>query len=195
MSGPQYNYGQGAGKYFIATVINRKDDPEQAGRVKIKPLEQEYLTEDQLHWARIEQPAAAGAIGGIMNQSPLGIMEQSTVLVYYADGAQQPIVRGVVGSAGKDDSGGGQLDQSGRNSALPWHSRDESHGGGDFRFQRDSASYSSGPVESGQPADPGKRGDKSIWKYAKDESNNPWQRQQSKDSEETGYTIGEDQYA
>lgn len=189
----QYSYG--GDRYFIATVDNRKDDPEQSGRLRIKRMgHQESLQGEELQWARPMGQMGAGAIGGIMNSSPLGAMENSTVICQLMDGSQQPMVIGSAGPAGEDESGSGKLDQSERKSALPWHSRDESHGGGDFRFYREEGAEGNAMAESGKPADTGKRGDKGITQFAEKEAKNPWQIEKTTDSDEEGWTAGEEQY-
>lgn len=198
MSNRDSQYSYGGGRYFLARVDNRKDDPEQSGRLRVQRIgHQESLQGEELQWARPIGSTGAGAIGGIMNSSPLGAMENSTVVCQLLDGAQQPVVVGSIGAAGSDESGSGQLDQKDRNAALPWHSRDESHGGGDFRFFRPEGENQNadGPTESGKPSDSGKRDTKGMTQFAEKEAPNPWKRDISKDSDDKGFTIGEYLYA
>jgi hypothetical protein len=182
---PHKSYGKGMGRYVLCKVVNRKDDPEQSGRLKVRVLgyqdDEGNISDDQLPWARVMGApgnAQDGGIGGPMT----GATENTVVYAFYSDGAQQPIIIGSAGKAGEDQNGEGQLDQQGRKHDLNRHSRDEKTGGGDFRYDNQKQDYA----------------ENSITKYGKDESENPWGRKQSKDGDldpQNHYSIGQDLYA
>lgn len=188
------SYGGGAGRFVLMKVTKGgRQDPEQAGRLRCRVVgyqdDEGSIPDDQLPWCRpMGSPTNPqnGGIGGPLT----GAMEPdsssgeggSVMYGFYSDGAQQPIIMGSAGKAGKDDSGQGELDQSGKNHDLNRHSRDEDKGGGDFRYDAEKKDY----------------GDKGIVTYARDEAKNPYDRKESKDADdspEKSYSIGQDQYA
>lgn len=122
--------GQSTG-FFIAEVRNVKDDPEQAGRAKIriKGL-QDNLSDDELRWARPMFPttsASKGGVGGPMTGLEVG----SQVVGFFLDKDQQiPMMLGTFlqsGKSGKD----GKLDTSGRNHDGAAAARDKKVSGDD----------------------------------------------------------------
>ncbi len=179
---PQKSYGGGLGRHMVYQVVNRKDDPEQSGRLRVRAVGYEDdIPEDKLNWARPMggmADASDGGIGGFRT----GATENTYMVGFLVDGSQQPMLLGSIGKAGENQNGEGQADPSGRKHDLNRHSRDEDKGGGDFRYASDKQDY----------------GDKGITQYAKDEAKNPHGRSQSKDADENpekSYSIGQDLYA
>lgn len=169
MSNPsQYSYGHGGGRYVICKVVNRKDDPEQSGRLQVRVVgyqnDESTIPDDKLLWARpsfpINNPMNGGVGGPVTGQ-----MEDSYVMGYFADDGQQLMLTHSIGKAGVDKNG--QLDKSGRNHDTNKHSRDPDHEGGDLRFDKDAKNY----------------GDKSSMEYARNESKNPYGRGTVKDGD------------
>ena len=181
-SPPRYSYGGGQGRYLICRVVNRKDDPEQSGRLQVRVIgyqdDEGMIPDTDLPWARplhnITNPMDGG-IGGPVT----GATENTYMIGFYSDGAQQLMLTHSIGKAGKDD-GTGQLDQSGRNSDLNPHSRDKDHQGGDFRYDSKQQQFQAN----------------SITDYAKNESPNPYGRTTSKDADDNqSWSLGMFQYA
>lgn len=177
---PQNSYGHD-GRHRIFQVVNRKDDEEQSGRLKVRAVGYEdSIPEDQLGWARPVGgigDASAGGIGGFRT----GPTENSYVIGFYGEGGQQAYFTGTIGKAGEDQNGQGKLDNSGTKHDLNRHSRDEDKGGGDFGYDGKKKDYR----------------DKSITLYAKDESESPSGRKESKDADENpskSYSIGREIY-
>lgn len=180
-NGPsQYSYGHGGGRYFIAEVINRKDDEEQSGRCQIRIVGYQHgIPDDSLHWARPTHPLSNPMNGGI-GGSVTGLMEGSFIMGQFADDGQQPIIHHVIGKAGKDNGQGG-LDQTGRNHDTNKHSRDESHQGGDKRYDKETKDY----------------GDKSSMEHTRSEAKNPYGRAPPKDGDidsNKSWSLGMSEY-
>lgn len=183
-SPPKYSYGGGFGRFVVAQVVNRKDDPEQSGRLRVRVVgyqdDKGGIPDDMLHWGRpaagITDPRDGGVSGPLT-----GATENTFVMGFYSDGDQQLILTHTLGKAGKDQNGEGQLNQSGRNADLNPHSRDKEKGGGDFRYASERQDFDR----------------KSITDYAKDESGNPHGRKTVKDGDEDenkSRTIGTELY-
>jgi hypothetical protein len=179
-SPPRYSYGGGQGRYLICKVVNRKDDPEQSGRLQVRVLGYQddtgMIPDQDLPWARplhgVNNPMDGG-VGGPVT----GATENTYMIGFFSDGQQQIMLTHTIGKAGKDNNG--QLDQSGRNSDTNPHSRDKDHQGGDFRYNSNSQNFEQ----------------KSITDYAKDESPNPYGRTVSKDGDETNsWSLGQYQF-
>lgn len=183
-SPPRYSYGGGQGRYLICKVVNRKDDPEQSGRLQVRVLgyqdDEANIPDQDLPWARPSFPVTNPMDGGV-GGSVTGATENSYMIGFYSDGHQQIVLTHTIGKAGKDN-GSGQLDQSGRNSDTNPHSRDKEKNGGDFRYNSNTQNFEQ----------------KSITEYAKDESPNPYGRKTSKDGSEDptqSWSLGGYQYA
>ena len=181
-SPPRYSYGGGQGRYVLCRVVNRKDDEEQSGRLQVRVLgyqdDQANIPDQDLPWARpafsSTNPMDGGVGGGVT-----GATENTVMLGFYADGAQQIILTHTIGKAGKDN--GGKLDQSGRNSDTNPHTRDPEKNGGDYRYDANTSNFSSN----------------SITDYAKNESPNPYGRKVSKSGDEDtsrAWSLGMYQY-
>lgn len=177
----QKSYGGGMGRHIVYQVVNRKDDPEQSGRLKVRAVGYEDdLPDDQLAWARPMGGMADASDGGIGGMRT-GATENTYMMGILVDGAQQPMLLGSIGKGG-DNNGEGPLNNQGRNHDLNRHSRDEDKGGGDFRYASDKQDYDT----------------KSMIEYAKNDSENPHGRKESKDADEDtnkSYSIGQDLYA
>ena len=183
-SPPAYSYGGGAGRYFIAKVVNRKDDPEQAGRLKIRVMgyqdDEANIPDDHLNWARPQGSLNNPQDGGV-GTSILGATENSYVTGFYA-GENKPIITGTIGKSGKNESGEGELDTSGRNHDMPPHSRDKNKGGGDKRYDPEKKQFE----------------EESIVKHAHEKSPNPYGRKKGKevdDDPQQNKTIADYAYA
>jgi hypothetical protein len=125
--------------------------------------------------------AQNGGIGGPLT----GAVANSYVTGYWMGGETQPMFTGTIGRDGEGD-GDGEVDPSGINHDLNRQSRDEKTQGGDFRYK------SSGPDKVGE------YDDKSITKYASDESPNPYKRKKAKETDEEtdkAWSLGMHEYA
>lgn len=153
------------GKDFIGVVVD-DNDPLRMGRLKIRTLEMQTLTDDELPWMAVS--GKGGDIGGI-GTGPSGIKKGSTIHgTSFTD--QTHTIAGSLPKAGNDTENGG-FDNSKRNASLPVAARPDA-GGGDFRLQR--GTDEKGPVEYGQPGDGGEITDKSVIDFAKTEAKNPY---------------------
>lgn len=102
--------GENGFRWFIGNVVDRKSDPLKLGRVKVRIYsvhDDPALTPDnELPWATIINPpqsASANQVG----IAPLGLVEGSTVVGFFADGAegQLPMILGTIaGIPGNDTS-------------------------------------------------------------------------------------------
>lgn len=82
--------------WWIGEVVNRKDDPEKIGRVKVMVYGYyDEIEEEDLPWAMVVQSADSAASKEI-GHSPTGFIEGTRVVGFFADGenAQTPIVVG-----------------------------------------------------------------------------------------------------
>jgi len=178
---PNYSYGGGGGRQLIMTVVNRMD-PEEAGRVQVRVFgwqnDKGNIPDEQLLWARPEGSHNNPLQGGI-GLSQNGSMENSVVIGHMLDGSQQLMYTGGVGRSGKGgQSGGGQLDTSGRNHDSPIASRSPKTGGAYKRFDSQSNNY----------------GNDSVPAYARNEAKNQFGMTQSPHSDEQSWTLGSYQW-
>lgn len=174
-----YSYGSEHGRVVYAEVVNRKDDPEQAGRCQIRIIgyqnDKGTIPNNLLIWARpatgINGPQHNG-VGGPVT----GLLEGSIVACTFTDPSQQNIQMNSVIGRSMDENGNLQkADHS------P-HNRDEQHGGGDKRYDPESKQYT----------------DKSITEYARDEAKNAYGETNSKDAdldENKSWSLGQYEYA
>lgn len=109
---PTHGFTFGDFVWWIGEVINRKDDPEKIGRVRVRIFGyhdniDKKIKDDDLPWAIVVQRSDSAASKEIGN-SPTGFIEGTIVVGFFADGnnAQAPVVigslQGVPG--GKPDS-------------------------------------------------------------------------------------------
>lgn len=90
------------GYYWFFGIVEDVQDPLQVGRVKVRifnthPPEKTQVTTDDLHWAFIIMPPNSAGHQQI-GISPTGILVDSVVLGFFADGREQqvPIVLGTL---------------------------------------------------------------------------------------------------
>ena len=175
----QYSYGGSHGRYLLAEVVNRKDDPEQAGRCQLRIVgyqnDKGTIPDKLLCWARpatgLNSPQHKG-VGGPVT----GLLEGSIVIATFTDAAQQDMQMHSVIGASMDENGNIQK------ADHPPHNRDEEHGGGDKRWDAKAKEYTN----------------KSITEYARDEAPNAFGETQSKDAsldENQSWSLGQHQYA
>ncbi len=102
---------------FYTGVVENRQDPLRLGRCQVRIVglhthDKTQLPSEQLPWAHPVQPVTSAAMNGI-GYTPIGPVEGSTVVVMFADEAQQyPIMLGTVGgipsiptAISDDDSG------------------------------------------------------------------------------------------
>lgn len=181
---PRYAYGGGRGKFVYAIVVD-VNDPEQAGRVKARVIGyQDDIKDEDLHWSRPETSQNAPQHSGI-GISGTGLVKGSVISGYYTDNDQQFAYTGSIGKSGEDDDKG-NFQQDGTKHDFPKPGRDKKTDGGDFRL-----------IPDNNDAKNNKYDNKSITTYAKDESENPYGRQNSKDgneSPEQSWSLGMYEY-
>lgn len=103
MSGNTENLFAADGFFWWVGVVKDRMDPLKLGRCRVRILgyhldnDKELPTED-LPWAMPMQPVFSAAISG-KGQSPLGPLEGTWVIGFFADGRemQQPIIMGTIG--------------------------------------------------------------------------------------------------
>jgi len=186
MAHPSKSAYGGAGRHVILQVVDRKGDPEQAGRLRVRAVgyqdDKGGIPDDQLHWARMIGPGTNPQDGGL--GGPLtGATENSYMIGFYLDGDQQkPMIIGSIGKSGEDQKGEGELNQQGRKHDLNRHSRDKEKGGGDFRYASDKKDYDQ----------------ESVTDYGKNKSENPYGKKKGKEvdeDEKQNHSIAEYAYA
>ena len=177
----QNAYGGGAGRYLICEVVNR-DDPEQSGRCQVRVIgyqaDNALIPNQDLRWARIKAASDNPLHNGI-GSAPVGALVGTMFYGFFADGdqAQQLVLDGTMGKPGSEDKNG---NLNTKDSDLPPHSRTNA-GSGDLRYDSKENKFS----------------DKSVTKYAKDESPNAFGRNISKDADENAensFSLGMHQY-
>lgn len=100
--------GENGFRWFIGTVVDRKSDPQKLGRVKVRiyAVHDDPATtpDDQLPWATIINPPQSASSNQI-GITPLGILEGSTVVGFFADGAegQLPMILGTIAGIPEND--------------------------------------------------------------------------------------------
>jgi hypothetical protein len=105
MSGNTENLFAADGFFWWVGVVKDRMDPLKLGRCRVRILgyhldnDKELPTED-LPWAMPMQPVFSAAISG-KGQSPLGPLEGTWVIGFFADGRemQQPIIMGTIGGS------------------------------------------------------------------------------------------------
>ena len=105
--------------WFVGVVENRQD-PEYAGRVRVRALghhtsNQSILPTADLPWAQVVLPITSSGISGL-GQTPLGLVEGSWVFGYFRDGnnKQEPLVLGSLpGKPSELSQAGGFYDPNG----------------------------------------------------------------------------------
>ena len=105
--------------WFVGVVENRQD-PEFAGRVRVRALghhtsNQSILPTADLPWAQVVLPITSSGISGL-GQTPLGLVEGSWVFGYFRDGnnKQEPLVLGSLpGKPSELSQAGGFYDPNG----------------------------------------------------------------------------------
>lgn len=107
--------------HWFLGVVEDRDDPEQAGRVRVRCLgvhsdSQQEIPTDSLPWAIVAVSPTSGAGIGL---SPTGIVPGSWVVGFFLDGkyAQQPVILGSlfgVPASDADPDGGGFVDPAGK---------------------------------------------------------------------------------
>ena len=99
--------GKDGFQWFVGVVEDR-NDPKTLGRVRVRCLG--YHTEDlvklptaDLPWAHPMNPITSATVSGV-GQSPLGVVEGTWVMGFFADGeaAQQPMIMGTLPGVPKD---------------------------------------------------------------------------------------------
>ena len=89
--------GEGTFVWFIGEVVNNSDDPDKAGRVQIKVINEHFdkISDDKLPWAIIMMPPTSSSYRG-KGWSPTGIEVGSHVVGFYMDGKEKniPVVMG-----------------------------------------------------------------------------------------------------
>ena len=99
--------GKDGFQWFVGVVEDR-NDPKTLGRVRVRCLG--YHTEDlvklptaDLPWAHPMNPITSATVSGV-GQSPLGVVEGTWVVGFFADGptAQQPMIMGTLPGVPKD---------------------------------------------------------------------------------------------
>jgi hypothetical protein len=100
--------GENGFRWFIGTVVDRKTDPLKLGRVKVRIFsvhdDPATTPDSELPWATIINPPQSASTNQI-GIAPLGILEGSTVVGFFADGAegQLPMILGTIaGIPGND---------------------------------------------------------------------------------------------
>lgn len=124
------NLGRTAGFVAVGTVVNRKDDPSQTGKCKVRwnigGVNQDQLQEHELPWSdklHGSSNPSLGNKGGIHT----GLLEGSTVIGISPAGDGQDIV--IIGSLVK--SGNGNPDSTPTwDSDLPIAAKDQNNGQG-----------------------------------------------------------------
>ena len=95
-----YFMGQDGFNWFVGVVEDR-DDPEKAGRVKVRCLgyhsaNVQEIPKDDLPWASVMMPVTAGANSGI-GFSPHFLLEGTWVVGFFRDPAkQEPVIIGAI---------------------------------------------------------------------------------------------------
>lgn len=97
------------GFYWFFGKVEDLNDPEMLGRIKVRayyfhPQDQTLVTTDDLHWAFVLMPVFSAGHKEI-GLSPTGIMVDSVVFGFFADGGetQMPIVMGTLASIPGND--------------------------------------------------------------------------------------------
>jgi len=89
--------GEGTFVWFVGEVVNNTDDPDKAGRVQIKIINEHFdkISDDKLPWAIIMMPPTSSSYRG-KGWSPTGIEVGSHVIGFYMDGKEKniPVVMG-----------------------------------------------------------------------------------------------------
>lgn len=100
--------GENGFRWFIGSVVDRKTDPQKLGRVKVRIYgvhdDVASTPDNELPWASIVNlPISASA--NQVGFTPLGIMEGSVVVGFFADGAegQLPMVLGTIAGVPNND--------------------------------------------------------------------------------------------
>ena len=90
------------GFLWFCGVVEDRQDPQKAGRVKVRALGHHtanttILPTADLPWAQLMLPSTSAGISGL-GQSPTGLVEGTWVLGYFRDGIdrQEPIVLGTM---------------------------------------------------------------------------------------------------
>lgn len=115
-------------KWWIGVVEDRMD-PEKLGRIKVRIYgyhtdDLGKISKDNLFWAAVVNPITSASLSGI-GQSPLGVLEGTTVMGFFLDGddAQTPVVFGTMpGKPQKPSGNGGFKDPKGVNPKKPGES-------------------------------------------------------------------------
>jgi hypothetical protein len=87
---------------FYTGVVENRQDPLQLGRCQVRIVglhthDKSQLPTEQLPWSTPVQPVTSAAMNGI-GMTPIGPVEGSTVIIMFADNAQQqPIMLGTIG--------------------------------------------------------------------------------------------------
>lgn len=95
--------------WFVGKVVNRKDDPQQAGRIQIRVYgihdNVNDVPDSDLPWAYTLMPATSASYEHT-GSSPTGILEDSTVVGFFVDREKQiPIVMGTIHRSSINPSG------------------------------------------------------------------------------------------
>jgi hypothetical protein len=110
-------------------VVVDREDPKQIGRVKVQlyGYQNSGIAKEKLFWAPVIQPTTSASISGI-GQTPLGLVEGSTVFGFFADGNgfQHPVVLGSLPGIQKKASAGGEEQYEDPNGKYPKYEENES---------------------------------------------------------------------
>ena len=100
IDGISYFMGQDGFRWFVG-VVESRDDPEHAGRVKVRCVgfhsdDTQKIKTEHLPWASVMMPVTAGGNSGI-GVSPHFLLEGTWVLGFFRDPAmQEPIILGAL---------------------------------------------------------------------------------------------------
>ena len=108
------------GFLWFTGVVEDRNDPNKAGRVRVRALghhtsNQSILPTADLPWAQVVLPITSSGISGL-GQTPLGLVEGSWVFGYFRDGnnKQEPLVLGSLpGKPSELSQAGGFYDPNG----------------------------------------------------------------------------------
>lgn len=122
--------GEGTFVWFVGEVVNNSDDPDKAGRVQIKIINEHFdkISDDKLPWAIIMMPPTSSSYRG-KGWSPTGIEVGSHVIGFYMDGKEKniPVVMGTFhlprpnGSAADHDVNAFARGEAGTSSQYPFN--------------------------------------------------------------------------